>query len=100
MKNTVNNALLRIGKKSWRFRLAGSQLGITQQNPGGQVNEITVDDRLLPAFISHLRHGLQEIREVQEPRETICHTCGRHFQSTEAFKAHRHDLSTSKPRSA
>ena len=72
MKNlkSIHNAELRTAGHRWVFEIDQEPTGripvisITQKDPSGNRQKLIIYWRQLPAFISHLRRGLQEIGEL------------------------------------
>jgi hypothetical protein len=64
---SIHNAKLRWGGYTWHFQVCGQQVLITQiAATNGRRETVGIEDRLLPAFISHLGRALQELREARK----------------------------------
>lgn len=64
-RHSIHNARLRLGDYSWVFEVFGRAIRITQRFQNRQVDTVEIHDKLLPAFISHLVKGMQQLREAQ-----------------------------------
>lgn len=64
---SIHNAKLKWGGYTWHFEVAGHQVRITQiALTNGRKETVEIHDRMLPAFISHLGRGLQQLREAKK----------------------------------
>ena len=62
--SSIHNAKLKWGGYTWHFEVSGRQVRITQiASTNGRRETVDIQDQMLPAFISHLARGLQELRE-------------------------------------
>jgi hypothetical protein len=64
-RHSIHNARLKLGDYSWVFEVFGRAIRITQTFQNRCADTVEIHEKLLPAFISHLVKGMQQLREVQ-----------------------------------
>lgn len=63
-KHSIHKAMIRWSNLAWHFEVETTGIAITQHMPSGET-AVWFHHRNLPAVISFLRRGLQEIREAR-----------------------------------
>jgi hypothetical protein len=69
-QSSIHNARLRLGDYTWGFEVFGPVLQITQRFQNRCVDTVQIHHKLLPAFISHLVKGMQQLREAERRERT------------------------------
>lgn len=71
MKRPIHNARLRLGDYTWVFEVFGCAIRVTQTFQNRCANTVEIHEKSLPAFISHLVKGMQQLREARKRREPM-----------------------------
>jgi hypothetical protein len=96
MKAPVHKSNLGFAGHRWQFQYVQDSsdnfihgITITQLSPSGERQQVIFPKDILAAVVSHLRRGLQEIKEKKLALPVVCDACGMVLNDQQALHRHR-----------